>query len=143
MLKIHTIEGDTFRVDLSDESQAREWLPMLERADFQSRITGVSLVENHVVNCRCAVCDNEVSKRIGVQYSISRPKSGRSIKYEIERIPPSGAVKGGEKVDLFVDEIRLTLVAHAAQPSARITVNHLGKRRHSPKRKFPIHKDKL
>jgi len=143
LLKIHTIDGDTIRVDLSDEEQAREWLPMLERSDFQSRITGVSLVENHLVTCRCANCNEEATKKIGVQYSVSRPRSFRSIIYEIERIPPSGAVKGGEKIDLFVDDVRLTLVAHAAQPSARVTVNHVGKRRHSPKRKFPIHSNKL
>ena len=143
MLKIHTIDGDTIRVDLSDEQQAREWLPRLERSDFQAKITGVSLVENHVVSSRCSRCNEEVAKRIGVQYSVSRPRSCRSIIYEIERIPPSGAVKGGEKIDLFVDDIRLTLVAHAAQPSARVTVNHVGKRRHSPRRKFPTNNNKI
>ncbi len=134
MLKIHTSDGRTARIDLSDPEQAREWLPKLERDSFQAEISGVSVVETHAVTARCHACDAKVTGQIGVQYSITRPQAFASVRYEVEHIQEQGKVKGGDRVTLFVDDVRLMLMAHRSQPSSRLTVAKIGKRRYVPPR---------
>jgi len=40
--------------------------------------------------------------------------------------------KGGEKITCFVDDIRATVLGHAAQPSVRISLLKTGKQRYNP-----------
>lgn len=134
MLKIHTTSGDTIRIDLADEEQAREWLAKLERDSFQAEISGVSVVEHHEVRARCSECGAKPTGQIGVQYSVSRPQGLNSVHYEVERIEGDGKVKGGERVTLYAGDVRLVLMAHQSQPSARIILNKLGRRRFAPRR---------
>lgn len=131
MLKIHTSDGQTHRVDLADEEQARFWVERLGREDFQATINGVSLVERHSVG-KCQECGRRYGKEIGVQYSITRPDDFRKVFFHIEYIEPNGKVKGGERVTVFSDEMRLVLMAHRSQPAARIAVSKTGKQKYNP-----------
>lgn len=132
MLKIHTSDGQTIQVDLTDESQAREWLPRLSRADFQSTIKGVSLVERHFVRGKCTACGASTGRDMGVQYSVSRPDDFRNVFFHVEAVEQNGRVKGGERVTVFVDDVRLVMMAHASQPAARVTITHTGKMKFNP-----------
>jgi len=132
MLKIHISDGQTVRIDLSDESQARELLAKLHSDRFQDSITGVSLVETHDVKARCRSCGDKASSQIGVQYSVSRPQAFRRVEYEVEHVPEAGKVKGGERIVLYADDVCLSVMAHRSQPSARVTLARVGKRRFKP-----------
>lgn len=122
MFKIHTSDGRTIGVDPSDPEQAREWVERLERPSFQASITGVTLIERHDVSGRCPECDQRVSLRTGVQYSMSRPQGFRHVNFGVESIEPDGKVKGSDRLVLLANELRLVLTAHHSQPSARVTL---------------------
>jgi hypothetical protein len=47
-------------------------------------------------------------------------------------VEPSGRVKGGEKVLLYADDVRLSVMAHAEQPAVRVSLSKVGKRRFDP-----------
>ena len=131
MLKIHTSDGQTIKVDLTDEIQARSWLNILSRDDFQATIKGVSLVEKHLIGkCRC--CGSPTDRSIGVQYSISRPEDFKKVFFHLESIAPNGRIKGGEKVIVFTDDVMLMLMAHRSQPAARVTISKVGKQMYNP-----------
>lgn len=127
MLKIHTADGQTHHIDLRDTAQAREWLTRLGREDFQARICGVTLVEQHFVRFKCEACGAASGREMGVQYSLSRPDDVRRVFVHVERVEPNGNIKGGERVVLFADDVRLTLMAHASQPASRVTIDKIGK----------------
>lgn len=126
MLKIHTADGQTHNIDLNDREQASVWLTRLSREDFQATIHGVSLVERHSVRTKCA-CGESSGRDIGVQYSVSRPDGVRRVFVHVEAVEPEGKIKGGERVTLFADDMRLTLMAHASQPASRVTIAKVGK----------------
>ena len=132
MLKLHTSDGQTVRIDLGDESEAREWLARLGRPEVQADITGVSLVEKHDTHARCPSCGARCSCNLGVQYSISRPQDFSRVYFHVEAVPPRGKVRGGERVVLFVDDVRLTVMAHGSQPSARVVLSKVGRQRFNP-----------
>lgn len=126
MLNIHTADGQTHHVDLRNTTQAREWLTRLGREDFQASICGVTLVEQHFVRVKCEACGATSGREVGVQYSISRPDDVRRVFVHVERVERNGS-KGGERVVLFADDVRLTLMAHASQPASRVTIDKIGK----------------
>ncbi len=132
MLKIHTSDGKTVRIDLSDEGQARELLAKLRTHKFQDAITGVSLVETHDVRVNCDRCGGKSHSQIGVQYSVSRPQAFRRVEYDLEHVPEQGKLKGGERVVVYADDVCLSMMAHRSQPSARVTLARVGKRRFKP-----------
>jgi len=127
VLKIHTSDGQTHPVDLNDAEQARMWLAKLARDDFQATIHGVSLVERHTVRGKCQACGEPSGRDIGVQYSVSRPDGVRRVFVHVEAVEAQGRVKGGERVTLIADDVRLTLMAHASQPAARVSLAKGGK----------------
>jgi hypothetical protein len=127
VLKLHTADGQTHPIDLNDADQARVWLAKLQREDFQSTIHGVSLVERHCVRGKCQACGEPSGRDIGVQYSVSRPDGVRRVFVHVEAVEAQGRVKGGERVTLIADDVRLTLMAHASQPAARVTISKVGK----------------
>lgn len=127
MLKIHTADGLTHPIDLNDSEQAQVWLPRLAREDFQATIHGVSLVERHCVRGECRMCGEPSGRDIGVQYSVSRPDGARRVFVHAEAVVAQGRIKGGERVTLIADDVRLTLMAHASQPAARVTIEKVGK----------------
>jgi hypothetical protein len=128
VLKIHTSDGQTHPVDLADPEQAKEWLARLRREDFQASSQGVSLVERHLVRGKCRDCGSEqLSRELGVQYSISRPSNMQRVSMHVEAVEAQGRVHGGERVTLFADDVCLTLMAHAGQPASRVTISKVGK----------------
>lgn len=127
VLKIHTADGQTHPIDLNDSEQAQEWLARLSREEFQATIHGVSLVERHCIRARCTACGESLGRDIGVQYSVSRPDGVRRVFVHVEAVEANGKIKGGERVTLFADDMRLTLMAHASQPASRVTIAKVGK----------------
>lgn len=132
MLKIHTSDGRTQSVDLADAAQAREWLGRLAREGAQGAITGVTLTEKHAASGMCPACGVRCSHPLGVQFSISRPQDFRLVSLAAERVEQSGRVKGGERVLLYADDVRLTVMSHAEQPAVRVVLAKVGKRRFDP-----------
>ncbi len=150
MLKIHTSDGRTHRIDLADEEQAKEWLGRLRLRAFQEGITGISVVQDcrgriRCPNCKraghlvCQACERTVPSdshtRTGVQYSLSRPDGYRgAVAYHAERIEPAedSRVRGGEKVTCFFGESRATMMVHTGQPSVRLTLLKVGRQRYNP-----------
>jgi hypothetical protein len=134
MLKIHTSDGQTIRIDLADEAQAREWLDRLKRDDFQATISGISMVETHETRTKCAECGAKASGDIGVQYSVSRPQQFNRVRYQVEHTKADGKAKGSERVIVFADDVRMTMTAHQSQPSSRIAMAKIGRQRFSGNR---------
>lgn len=127
MLKIHTADGRTHPIDLQDSEQAQVWLDRLAREDFQATIHGVSLVERHCVRGKCQACGEPSGRDIGVQYSVTRPDGVRRVFVHVEAVEAQGRVKGGERVTIMADDMRLTLMAHASQPASRVTISKVGR----------------
>lgn len=147
MLKIHTSDGMTSHIDLSDEQQARDWLKRLRDQDFQRAITGATIIQKTHGRFKCPKCtstgrfqcpkcgrlDNEYNGQ-SVQYSLARPEGFQQIFYLAEGIEPDeqARIKGGEKITCFVDDIRVTVMVHRSQPSVRIALLKTGKQRYNP-----------
>ncbi len=147
MIKINTCDGRTELLDLGNEQQAKEWLKILKRLDFQKKITGVSVVQrcNGHFKCSrcnrsqlvCSNCGQPAHKTVcntGVQYSLSKPIGFDKAIYHIEQIKPDEKTKtrGGEKVTCLVGDIKATLMIHACQPAAKISLVKVGKQRFDP-----------
>lgn len=149
MLKIHTSDGKTHRVDLADGEQAKEWLSRLGRRDFQQSITGISVVQDclgrlRCPNCKraghlhCGACNRSVPSdshtKTGVQYSLSRPDGYGDVFYSIEHIEAAedSKVRGGERITCFAGDSRATMMIHKGQPSVRVTLLRTGKQRYNP-----------
>jgi hypothetical protein len=148
MLKIHTSDGQTTRLDLSDEEQAKEWLERLKNRNFQATIRGISVVQEcegrfKCPNCKrtaklvCASCghsEHGVTCGSGVQYSLSRPADFGDVFYLVENVKPDKdlRIRGGEKVTCFTDNIRICLMVHRMQKASRVTVMKTGKHRFNP-----------
>jgi hypothetical protein len=69
---------------------------------------------------------------MGVQFSIARPQDFGIVSLAAEHVESSGRVKGGEKVLLYADDVRLSVMAHAEQPAVRVVLSKVGKRRFDP-----------
>lgn len=132
MIKVHTKSGQTLRLDLRDESQAREWVERLARSDFQRDVSGVTIVSHHDAAARCSECGARGAGSLGVQYSLARPDSFDQVSFHVEGVEQSGRVRGGERLIVFADDIRVTAMAHAAQPAVRVSVSKMGRRRYNP-----------
>lgn len=116
MLKVHTTDGKTVRLDLEDEQQAREWLLQLRDAEYQASITGLTVAYR------------------GVQYSLPRPRGFNTLSYLAEYVAPDSSkkLKGGERVTCFADDVRVGLMVHKEQRAVRITLTKTGRQRFSP-----------
>lgn len=131
MLKIHTADGQTIRVDLSDSEQAREWLPRLEQDKFQRQVRGMTLIEYHRVGVTCDSCGLKSHGSLGVQYSLSRPQDMNNVRYEVERYRMGES--HSERIVVTAGDVMLSLTAHESQPSARALLVKSGKRRFVPR----------
>lgn len=122
MFNFHLKNGETVRLDL--ENGTAELARKLSRAEFQDQITAVTVVQRH---------PSKGGGDLGVQYSLARPEGfeGRQW-FHVEHIPASGKVRGGEKLTVFAGDIRVTLMAHRAQPALRVTIAKVGSRKYNP-----------
>lgn len=112
MLKVHTADGQTVDVDLQDERTYLRWAEQFNDPSFQSRITGMTLVQR------------------GVQYSLPKPQGFRDIALVAE---PLNLGKGGERILCFAGDAQITLVAHNTQRAARVAITKPGHRRFAPR----------
>lgn len=133
MLRVHTADGRTTTVDLSDERQAADWVRRLARADVARSVTGLTLVETHATSGKCPACAERHQLPLGLQFSISRPEDFRAVSFDAERVEASGRVRGGDRLLVYADDIRLSVMAHAETPAVRVIVSKVGKRRFDPK----------
>lgn len=119
MLKIHTADGKTHRIDLADEQAAQEWMGRLLNPAFQADISAVSISQK------------------GAQYTLGRPRDfqEQSIHFDVSRIIPEGKWAGGEEVVGFFGDVRVSMLVHNSQRAARISVTRTGRRVHNPARK--------
>jgi hypothetical protein len=134
VLRIHTKDGRTRSLDLSDAEQAREWLRLSGDARFQASVSGVTIASGHRSVAECAECGACSDERLTIQYSVARPQDFRRVEVLVEDVPRAEGVNGGERVIVFADDVRLTLMAHAANPAARVVLSKVGHRRFDPKR---------
>jgi hypothetical protein len=150
MLKIHTADGKTHRLDIQDREQAKALLGMMKQRDFQATITGVSIVGEAGSRIRCPSCDragrlvcqgcgapvaNEARTTTGVQYSLSKPDGYQGpVYYTVEEVAsdPAAHVRGGERVTCFAGDSRIQMMVHRGQPSVRITLVKTGRQRYNP-----------
>ena len=126
MFKIHTKDGLTTRIDLSNPEQLRAWNEKIKEIEFQKTITGISIVQTCGGKLKCNHCANHKTQcSTGIQYSVSKPDGFSKISFIPEHLTPnaSSKSKGGAKITCIVDDIELVLMVHAKQPAARITLN--------------------
>lgn len=116
MLRVHTKDGLTHRVDLRDAREAEQWLRELKNPSYQTEITGFTVAHR------------------GVLYSLPRPQGFDRISFVVERIEPNPErkLKGGERVTCFAGDVRISLMVHEAQKAVRVTLARLGKQRFNP-----------
>jgi hypothetical protein len=116
VLKVHTKDGLTSRIDLEDEEQAKEWFARLKEPDFQEGITGLTIAYR------------------GVNYSLPRPVGFRNLFFLAEHVcpDPSKKIKGGERIVATLDDIRVAVMVHRAQKAVRIGLTKAGKQRFNP-----------
>jgi hypothetical protein len=122
LVKLHLKDGRTVQLDLEDGAPGLE---QLSRPDFQSQISAVTLMLKHQTK----------GDSVGVQYSLARPEGFEGDGQQwlhVERVEPKGNVKGGERIQLYVGDIRITLMAHASQPAMRVSVARVGRRKFNP-----------
>ena len=121
MFNLHFRDGRTERLDL--EGGMPELLESLGRSDFQDSLTAVT-VKMAYPSKKGETC---------AQFSITKPDGfdGRPW-FRVENVKPRGRVKGGERVIVFVGDIRLVVMVHGSQPAARISVTRIGKRVSNP-----------
>jgi len=132
VLRIQTTDGKAITVDLADEVQAREWLARLASAHYQRTISAVTLVEEHAARASCPECGERCAGLLSIQYGVSRPQDFRHIEVSAELVEPVGRVRGGERVIVFADDVRLSIMAHAQQPSVRVLLSKVGHRKFNP-----------
>lgn len=133
MLRIHTKDGRTRSLDLSDADEAREWLRLSGDPNFQSSVSGLTVASGHRSVSECPACGECSDGQLTIQYSVSRPQDFRRIEVSAEDVPRRDGVNGGERIVVFADDVRLTLMAHGANPAARVVLSKVGHRRFDPK----------
>lgn len=116
MLSVHLVDGQTLRFDLSSERQAEEWLERISDSAFQARVTGLTLQNN------------------GTRFSLTRPGGYNRIWMFAERLPanPAQRFKGGERIICQADETRTTVMVHAEQKAARVSLFKPGMQCYNP-----------
>ena len=116
MLKVHTRDGVTTKVDLENEEQLVAWRERLKDPKYQRTITGLTVIH------------------LGVQYSLSAPVGFHHVSFEAEGLAPDAScrLKGGERIVCMADGVRISLMVHREQKAVRVLVAKVGRQRFSP-----------
>lgn len=115
MLRVHTADGLTRKVDLRDEAQARALLSSVRSPAFQHSLTAVTVVQ----------CPRDEEH----QCAVTRPDGFRDVFFEFEDV---AAGRGGERLVVQADDVRLLVMAHRERPCVRISLLKVGRRRYNP-----------
>jgi hypothetical protein len=151
LFKIHTKDGITSRVDLSNAERAIHWIQRLKEDSFQNNITGVSVLRKCEGQFRCPSCNKKIQQSscrlcgrshhetvcgTNVQYSLSKPIGFQNVFYYVEHIEPDVKSRshGGERITCFADGVKIVVMVHANQSAARITLTKTGKQIYNPLR---------
>lgn len=131
MLKVHTSDGQTLRIDFRDEEQAKELFLKLRDPNFQAEIRGMTLIQYK--SAKCPSCEEQIRWK-GFQHTLSPPEGFTKIFFHVEDLKPDpeNKVKGGEKVICFMDDVRVTMMAHRANPAVRFSLRKMGHQRYNP-----------
>ena len=151
MFRFNTSDGDTFKLDTQDEEQAKRLLRLLKDHSFQQKVTGITVLKRYTRRHRCPdprckrpaklVCptcgeidDGGVFTYTGVQYTLLRPEGFDKVSFSAESLDKEDdtSMKGGERLVCFAGDVQVTIMAHAQQPSTRITLRRIGKQRYNP-----------
>lgn len=116
MLQVHLSDGRTLRFDLQDEQQAAAWLEQSRSGAFQASVRGLTIQHN------------------GVQYSLPRPTGFKRLWLFAESLDPDTdqRFKGGERIVIQADDMRVVLMAHDAQRAARVSLSKPGTQCYNP-----------
>src|SRR4029079_9312790 len=111
MISLHLRDGQTIPIDLADGVN-----PQLERLghpDFQAQLTAVTVHLKYPHR----------SGETGVQISLVRPKGFDDEPFfQVERVKEQGRIRVGERIDLWLGDLRVSLMMHGSQPAARLSV---------------------
>jgi hypothetical protein len=145
MIRIHTRNGNTTRVDMSDSKQAEWWINQLKDPVFQSNITGITVGRQCNGKLRCTSCSRKlycpncgsnehVECNVGVQFSLSRPVGFKQVKYFFEHVEPdpSKKLKGGERVLCLAGNTKINMMVHANQLASRTILSNVGRQTFDP-----------
>jgi hypothetical protein len=144
VFKIHTRDGETEIIDPKNEEGVKGFFERFKNLNYQKNITGFSLLKtcNSKYKCptcrrselKCNNCGAEFEHRCATKIpsSVSRP-NGRKVLFVPELILPDieSGNKGGEKITIFVDGSKISLMSHNNQPALRVTLSKPGVIRHA------------
>lgn len=146
MFKIHTKDGKTTPVDMTNEESRTVWLERFKSREYQESITGITIVKRCGGKLRCHSCGKPLEVKCdkcgkeqgaskcttGVQFSLSRPVNMKDVFYQLEIIEAEGRIHGGEKIICYAGDTSITLMSHSNQPASRVVLAKTGKRRYNP-----------
>lgn len=151
MIKINTSSGETFKLDLNNEEQAKKLVSLLRDYKFQNEITGITVLRKYKRRHRCnnpnckriskAICprcgeiDDGGNFNYTDQYTLVRPSSFGKINFTIEE-SKTNATKNqnvGEKIICNAGDIQLSIMAYSQQPATRISIQRIGNQRYNPR----------
>lgn len=151
MIRINIKNGETFKLDLNDEAQAKRLLSLLQNWDFQEQITAITTLRQYSRKHRCpnrgcrnlvtTVCpscgviqDNGSFKYTGNQYTLTRPQAFNNVNFGVELIPSNtdDATRGIEKLICNAGGVQLMISTYGNQPSTRVTLREIGEQRYNP-----------
>lgn len=153
MLRINTKDGKTFKIDLNDKEQYEKLSELLSDNEFQKNITAITLMKrysrkhkctnrgcNKMAKLVCPDCGEVYDKGeftyMGNQFALIKPDSFDKVCFEAENsMINDGENVGGEKLVCYAGDIQLTIMSYSQQPTARVTMRKIGKRRYNPKLK--------
>jgi hypothetical protein len=147
VVKININDGNTFKLDLSNEDQAKELIQLLGDYDFQQKITAITAFKQYTRRHRCPnkgckqlvklVCpdcgvvnDGGNFVYTGNQYTLIRPNANR-VSFSVENTP-FDAKGGTEKLICNAGEMQLSITTYAQQPAARVMLLKIGEQRYNP-----------
>ncbi len=116
MLRVHTRDGRTASIDLSDSEQAKWLASRLGDPRFQAQITAMTITHN------------------GASYSVARPSDLGPVTFLAEQMDPEPdrKIKGGQRLVCLAADVRTSIFVHQQERAARVSLFRIGKQRYNP-----------
>ncbi|KKN79941.1 hypothetical protein LCGC14_0334490 [marine sediment metagenome] len=116
MLRVHTRDGRTASIDLSDSEQAKWLASRLGDPRFQAQITAMTISHQ------------------GVSYAVARPDGLGPVTFLAELMTPAPdrKIKGGERMICLAGDVRASVFVHQQERAARVSLFRIGKQRYNP-----------
>jgi hypothetical protein len=122
VIRVHTSDGLTTKLDLWDEAQAQDFLRRTASPAYQASITAITAYQR-------------ANGREDIQASLARPQGFSDVRFEVEGVEPDAEqrIKGGERIVCYADDVRVTIMLHKEQAALRVSVLKAGRQRYNPK----------